>query len=75
MEILDGIYPRWERGWGRNAPREELFSVAGTSMWSQNLIGNSSLPSLLPTTRYQSYVARPPTSWLAGLVTPSLIHL
>jgi hypothetical protein len=51
-----GIYPRGERGWGRNAPRKSSwgspwgnFFVAGTGMESQNPTGISPLPSLLTT--------------------------
>jgi hypothetical protein len=29
MGILDGIYPRWERGWGRNAPPRGTFFCRG----------------------------------------------
>jgi hypothetical protein len=49
-----GIYPRGERGWGRNAPRKRSwgsprgsFFVAGTGMGSYSPAGNSPLPSLL----------------------------
>jgi hypothetical protein len=49
-----GIYPRGERGWGRNAPRKRSwgssrgsFFVAGTGMGSYSPGGNSPLPSLV----------------------------
>jgi hypothetical protein len=49
-----GIYPRGERGWGRNAPRKRSwgsprgsFFVAGTGMGSYSPAGNSPLPSLV----------------------------
>jgi hypothetical protein len=51
-----GIYPRGERGWGRNVPRKRSwgsprgsFFVAGTGMGSYSPAGNSRLPSLLKT--------------------------
>jgi hypothetical protein len=62
-----GIYPRGERGWGRNAPRKSSwgfprgnFFVAGTGTGSQNPMGISPLPSLsIDDGRVASLVAHP----------------
>jgi hypothetical protein len=54
-----GIYPRGERGWGRNAPRKRSwgspwgsFFVTGTGMGSYSPAGNSPLPSLVVCLRH-----------------------
>jgi hypothetical protein len=64
-----GIYPRGERGWGRNAPRKSSwgsprgnFFVAGMGTGRQNPTGKSPLPSLVPTQRSQSFSAATPAA-------------